>query len=214
MHTRLENIGVIVAALFAAGGVGWWMVHFAGQKEFVSVMAAKKNLVAPLTISANDLAVINVPRESLPLTALIDAKEIIGKVLTRSVSAREILTTQDLVYDRDPNSASALVPQGKTGFVLPSSWLAAPFPKVKKNDFITVYVAFPPTRAVSAGGGVVLSFARVLAVSADKDGNPGSLLLALDDNAVGRISQAHAGSYQLTAAVESAEPAEATSTFR
>lgn len=201
-HTRWEIIGTLTAALAAAAVFFWWMNNLYVEREPVMVVAAAHDLTAPSILRASDIKLLSISRNSLPVTAIVDDRQIVGRVLTKPLSANQVITTHDLIYDRDPDSEATLVPSGYTGFVLPFSWLAAPFPKIKKNDYVSVYMAFPQSRSGASGAGVLVSNARVLSVSADKDGQPTSVFLALPAEAVGRMLQARAANFSLVVVAE------------
>ena len=144
------------------------------------------------------------PQTVISAKSIPEEKLLVGKMLTRSISANQIFTALDVSYTRDPNSESALVPNGLVGLVLPESWLAAPLPKIKKDDSITIYVAAAANNINKEGlAGVIVKAAPVLAVQSGKDGGALAALLALDSEAVERILKAKASQYLLMAVVES-----------
>ena len=204
-HPRFELIAAVSLAIFAGVGVFWWLTAIYAAHEPVAVVVAATDLKAPVVLKRLDLAIVRVPREALPETGVVDLNQAVGQVLTRSLSRRQVLTKNDLIYERDPDSEAALVPSGKIGMVVPGTWLASFFPRVKKNDFVSIYVAWPPVKVGLGGSGALLRNILVLSVSADKDGVPHSLLLALDENGVERLTQAHASQLQLVVVAESAQ---------
>lgn len=211
-YARIELILAIVFAVLAAGAVAWWMFSLGAQKEAISVIVAANDLTAPKIIKANDITIRQIPRELAPLNTLTDPAKLVGQVLTRTKAAREIFTTTDLIYQRDPSSEATLVPAGRVGFVLSGSWLSGPVPKIKKNDFITLYGALPPSGQGDQGDlGVLVRQAQVLSVAYDKDGFPEVLLLSLTEANAERILQAHTWQYQMVVVVESLQNAPAAS---
>ncbi|MSU75728.1 MAG: hypothetical protein EXS55_04415 [Candidatus Magasanikbacteria bacterium] len=200
--TRLEILGAILAAMVVAGAIFWWMINLYDERQPLTVLAARADLTAPRMLKIGDLKTLNISRESLPQTAVVDINQVVGQVLTRSLSANEVITTKDLIYDRDPNSEATLVPAGFSGFTLPSAWLSAPFPKVKKNDSISIYAAFPPTRTSGNNAGILASSIRVLSSETNKDGQSTAVLLALTPDIISRLIQARAANYQMIVAVE------------
>lgn len=214
-RTQTEITIAVIAALVAAAGIGYWMLTLYDAKQTIGVVAASRDLKAPVILTKDDIKTLHLAHEVLPETGVADPEGAIGQVLTRSVSKNEILTTADLIYQRDPSSESTLVPGGQVGFVLPNSWLASPMPRVKKNDFVTVLVGIQDRQGAPGGTGVTVKDARVLYVFADKDGFPFSILLALDEDSSRRLLEAKTNQYQIAVVVESAEPspaAAATST--
>lgn len=216
-HSRLEILGALLAALIAAGAIFWWLTNLYNEREPQSVVAAATDLSAPRVLKEADLITLQISRRSLPDTAVVEADQIVGQVLTRSLSAREVVTTADLVYNRDPGSEATLVPTGLVGFVLPGGWLTSGFPKIKKNDFITIMSVWPATgapRFSPAGAGPIARGIPVLSVSADKDSAPSAVFIALTSELVGRLMQLHASGYPLAVVAEPANTAAATSTLR
>lgn len=212
-HSKLEIIFSLFAAGLAAVGLFWWMNNLHSQKQLVSVVMAAKNLAAPLIIKESDLKIVSAPRELLPKNGLTQIPAAAGRLLTRSKTENETITSQDLVYNRDPNSDAALVTTGAVGFVLPGSWLSGQMPKIKRNDFISLYFVYPAGRGATGGAGALLRSVPVLNVLKENDsGGPGAVLLNLTSEAVGKLLQAHASQYPLVLVVESAAPNFSSST--
>ena len=210
-YARLELLLAVAFALLAAAAVAWWMFTLGQQKESVAVVVAATDLTAPKILKASDITLRQIPRELVPTTALTDVNQLAGQVLTRTKSSREIFTNTDLIYQRDPSSEATLVPGGHVGFVLSGNWLSGPVPHIKKNDFITVYGALPPSRPGDQGDlGVLIRQAQVLSVTYDKDDFPQAILLSLTEATAERILQAHTWQYELAVVVESLQPASAS----
>lgn len=212
-HSKLEIIFSLLAAGLAAVGLFWWMNNLSSQKQLVSVVVAAKNLETPKNINESDLKIVNAPRELLPKNGITQINVAVGRLLTRQKSENEIITSKDLVYNRDPNSDAALVTPGAVGFVLPGSWLSGPMPKIKRNDFVSLYFSFPAGRNQVGGAGALLKSVPILSVLKESEsGGPGAVLLNLTGEAVGKILQAHASQYPLVLVVESAAPSFSSST--
>lgn len=202
-YTRFEIIGSLTAACLAAYSVYWWMTNLYSQRELVSVVAAARDLEAPRALSFSDLKTISLPRDALLKNGVTNAGSLVGKVLMRSVSANQIITARDAIADRDQDSAALLVPAGKVGATLSASWLTAAFPKIKPNDLIDVYAAFPASQRSPGSAGAVLKNILVLGVTSERDGTPSSVFLALDPSEATKLIQLHASQYPLMAVVES-----------
>lgn len=203
-RNRLELGLAMIAALAAAWGIWYWMATVIDKQATIGVVAAAIDLSAPRRIEKEDIKVLHLPRAALPGNAVADPEGIIGHALTRSVSENEVITTTDLAYDRDPSSDSALIPNEAIGFVLPSSWLAAPMPKVRKNDFVTILAALRQNRGAAGVAGVLLRDARVH--GATGAGSPEAVLLGITIDEAERLLQAHTSEYDLVVITASAQP--------
>ncbi len=212
-RSRFELALALMAAIAAGWGIWYWMLTITDKQATIGVVAAAYDLSAPRKIVKEDIKILHLPRAALPGSAIADPEGIVGHVLTRSVVESEIITTADLVYDRDPSSDATLIQGDAIGFVLPSSWLAAPMPKVRKNDFVTILAALRGAKGTAGIAGVLLSGARVHGTTGS--GSPETILLGITTDEAERITQAHTTDYNLVVVVESAKPKETvTSTPR
>lgn len=203
-RNRLELGLAMIAAIAAAWGIWYWMATVTDKQATIGVVAAAHDLTAPRKILKEDIKVLHIARAALPGNAVADPEGMVGHALTRSVSENEVITTTDLAYDRDPSSDSALIPSEAIGFVLPSSWLVAPMPKVRKNDFITILAALRQSKGSAGVAGVLLRDARVHGTTGL--GSPETILLGITTDEAERIVQAHASEYALVVIVSSAAP--------
>lgn len=173
MTNKREIIGASVAAFLAGIGIFIWLAGAHDSAQLVSVLAARSDLIAPKIIRPEDVGYIKVPRASLPKGAITNGAAAVGKALVHSLVQNQIITTRDVTRGRGENSDALLVPGGMVGMVVPSSWLAGPFPRVKAHDLVSLFVAIPITKVAASGGAAeVVRAAEVLAVQGERDGAP------------------------------------------
>lgn len=204
MTKKLELIGAIVAALLAGVGIFIWLAAAHDGVELVPVLSARKDIIAPKILTNDDVGFIKVPRGSLPRGAVTASAQVVGRVLLKTLAQNEIILSSDVTRGRDQDSEALLVPSGMVGVMVPSNWLAAPMPKVKAHDLVSIFVAVPLTKQTSGGVGKIVNAAEVLSVQGEKDGGPQGALLALRSQEAERLLQLKATQLQLLLVVESA----------
>ncbi|MDO8625953.1 MAG: hypothetical protein Q7K39_00640 [Candidatus Magasanikbacteria bacterium] len=201
-----KNTQLIVAGVLAvvAGALAYgWLTALARGQELVLVVALAHDVEKPAMLGESDFIFIKVPRASLPNGVLFNKNQAIGKTLSHSAPEKYILNSRDFANRRDSSSESMLVPPGFVGMVIPANWLAAPLPKIKPHDLVSVFAAVPITKQ---GGGVslqVVSAAEVLAVRSDKDLGPQGVYLALPSPVAERLLQLKAAQLLLLIVAES-----------
>lgn len=181
----------VVAGLSVFVSLGYWMLQVYDRQEKTLVVVAARNLEAPRILAEDDIRTEAYPRGLLPKTALSDTAGVIGVTLLKSMSEKEVLTTNHLYEGVDAGSESLLVQGSSYAFSLPRSWLAAPPPKLAANDIIAI-LASVADLPVEQGTTILLHAVRVIKVDNDKDGLPSRLILELDTFGSAQLLQAHA----------------------
>lgn len=195
----------LAAALAVVSGVAIfvWLTALEKNRELVTVLALKHDVTLPIILTNDDFIKLAVPRESLPSNYLSNPTQAAGKIFNHSAYAKYILTANDFANHRDSTSESMLVPAGMIGMVLPANWLAAPLPRLKAHDLVSVYVAVATTKQSQGGAGQVVSAAEVLAVRAEKDAAPQGIFIALTPVAAEQLLRLKASQLPLLVVVES-----------
>lgn len=183
----------------------YWSLIVLDKAESVQVVAAANDLIAPRVLTKDDLMIAQLPRGSVPQNVLVEVKDAIGLTLIHPLATQQLLTLNEVAGKLDTTLGGYIIPQGRYGFVFPSSWTLNPLPKVKAGDTITI--------AVSAAGkessrqtGIVGRALPVRGVREAGDGSLQSLILAVDLPTALTILQTRANNLLLSVLVDGLGP--------
>ncbi len=202
-RTYAEWFVALVLATFTAAGLWWYLNSLRSDHSLQAVITVQKDLPVRHTLAQSDVATTLVPARLIPLSAIRTSTLLVGHVLTHSLNKGEIVVKNDFVADRDPDSEAVLIPEGQLGIVLPSNWLSAPLPRVKKNDLVTIYIATASSANMLQNNGVLIKSVPILTVKSTKDGALENIFVALSPTQVAAILQARASQFHLLVAAES-----------
>ncbi|MDP3793541.1 MAG: SAF domain-containing protein, partial [Candidatus Uhrbacteria bacterium] len=167
---KIQLLISLVLAIAAFVVFGYWAISLADASEQVTVVAAAKDLSAPAILTAEDLKLIRIRRDSVPKNAVADLPKAVGLTLTHTVSLNQILTLNELVAKLNPDLAGLTVPGDLKGFTLTNAWLASPLPKIKKDDTLMIIIS-TPGRDGNRNTGILAQRVPVLATVSASDGS-------------------------------------------
>lgn len=194
------SLGLISFAIF-----GYWSLVILDRAESVQVVAAAQDLIAPHVLTKDDLTVLHLPRGSVPQNALVDIKDALGLTLIHPLAPQQLLTLNEVAGKLDTSLGGYIIPQGKYGFIFPSSWTLNPLPKVKTGDTVTLVVSAAGKEAVRQTG-IVGRALPVRGVREAGDGSLQSIVLAVDLPTALTILQTRANNLLLSVLVEGVGP--------
>ncbi len=196
----------ILLAILAFVVTNAWAESLSEKAEQVGVIVAGKDLSAPKTLEEGDLVVRFFRRDLLPKSAIPEKSfnDILGVTLIHPLSSGQILTTTEIAGKIDPELGGFVVPRNAKGFSIPSNWLSAPFPRMKKGD--TVTIAFGGNEKDKNISGIVAQGVPVLSVEKGDGNNLQSILVGLDEKLALNLVELRAGGFQLAVAVDGVAP--------
>lgn len=198
----------VILAIAAFAIFGYWALSLADSAEQIAVVAAASDLKAPRILVTKDLVQLRVRRDSLPATAVAKMEDAIGLTLLHSISAKQILTINELSKGVDPTLAGFQIPQGLQGMVLSTAWLAGPMPKVKHKDTVTLLVS-GAGKSGTQSTGIIAQGVPVLTAEAGTDGVVQRILIAIDMKVAATLLQARANNLLIEVIVDGVGPADA-----
>lgn len=133
------------------------------------------------------------PDAAVPVTALTDVSQAIGRVAAVPISAREVLLPSRFVGGGG-EGLSGRLPDGRWAIILPAGWLISGTPELIEGDRLEImaYQAGQPADQV----GVIVTAVEVLAMSGSP-ANPDRLTLAVDLDQARTILYARANGFSL-----------------
>ena len=211
LKKRSDLLTALGLALMAFFIFEYWALSLVDQAEQIPIVTAKSDLVAPRILTEKDLTIVHLRRDSVPKTALVSIHDALGLTLTHSLSAAQILTTNELLGKLDPELGGFEVPIDQKGFALPNQWLAAPFPKIKKDDSITILVSHAPRNVRDRNTVVIAQHLPVLRVHSTTDNTIEQAFIRLDILTAGALLEARANNYLMEVLVDGLASASSTS---
>lgn len=185
---KIENIIAAVAGCLAFGAAIFLFFNFYSKGREIEILVATKPVKKYQTFTPEDVAKIKASIGAVPENAFTDINAVAEKIAAGNISPNEIITTNDIFAVKlDPSSDNALVPEGLIGFIVQSSWMVAPIPNVKKNDFLSIYISTPQYKQTK---GILLIDRAIVLRIAGNGANPEKILLAVTPEQANAIVQA------------------------
>lgn len=199
----------LVAAIFLAAAaffVAWfWSSKVVDRSREITVVAAARDLTAPVKLTAGDVRAVSVRRDNVPSTALINVSDASGRTLTHSVSKNQIITTNE-ISTLDVSGSGYRVPYGSYGFMVNGSWFAGPLPSLKSKDRVTIIVSGAGAEN-EKNTGVLGAHVPVLEVAPADASSAGGILLGLDQVTAVKILKSKANGLILHLLLDGTGPA-------
>ena len=161
------------------------------------IVTAATDLARGTLLSDEMLQTSTQPEEFVPPGAVDDATSIVGRVLTASIDAGEILTRSRLA-EPGVGAVAALVPDGLRAVVVPSG---VPPGTIRAGDHVEVYATYGGGRPHTELVATALEVVRILTEGASGGGGIGgtttgdtgvALMLLVDGDAASRLAYARA----------------------
>ena len=105
------------------------------------VLVAAQDLAPGDLLQSDMVTIVEFPLASLPAAALTDLADALGRSAHTRIDAGEVLLPYKI--GAEEGSLSSQIPQGRWAMVLPSAWLASPFPAVECGDRIDIAAHLP-----------------------------------------------------------------------
>jgi Flp pilus assembly protein CpaB len=161
------------------------------------ILTAATDLARGTLLSDEMLQTSTQPEEFVPPGAVDDAASIVGRVLTASIDAGEILTRSRLAEPK-VGLVAALVPDGLRAVVVPSG---VPPGTIRAGDRVEVYATYGGGRAYTELVAAGLEVVHILTEGTSGEGGIGgattgdagvALVLLVDGDAASRLAYARA----------------------
>lgn len=165
------------------------------------VVIAVTDLQAYTDIDSGSVTIQFVPTTMLPADHLTDLDEVLGRRLSSSVAANEVLLRRNLVGERG-SGLSAQMSNGQWAVVLPAGWLVSPAPKLVPGDRLDL-LAYQTGKPVQEAG-VIVEAVDVLEYHGTSD-NLSALTLRVDLPQAIAILYARANGFSIMALLRSEE---------
>jgi pilus assembly protein CpaB len=138
---------VLFAALFFALVAAYLTYQFLGNmketeniKTDMTILVAKTDLSPGKTITGGDIDAIDVGEDSyIPISALTEKSEIIGKIARDRIIEGEIFAKERLVSG-DENELAFMVPQGKRALAVNLDQFSGVGDLIRPNDYVDIYI--------------------------------------------------------------------------
>lgn len=141
---RQRSTAFIIALLLAA--VAFFISltiqqekHEAFQPQ--SVFVTNTHLSSSHVITESDIRIAEIPFAYLPENIVTSKEDIIGQYLRHDLSAGEIITNHALKNIVSENALVAQLEENKIALSITEEWFASPFPKLEKNNAVTIMSA-------------------------------------------------------------------------
>lgn len=109
------------------------------QKVFVAQTSFDEHRV----ISSDMIEEKLINRNLIPLSAITDTKDIIGKFSQHRISKNEIITDHAVKELIRNNSLVSKIESDHSAFSVTENWFEAPFPEIQEGDYLDIYNSFP-----------------------------------------------------------------------
>lgn len=184
--TRPKAVIVVAVVALAFAGLASWMVYDylrqASEKtravQGQSIVVAAVDIPLGGTINATQIKNSGWPKESMPPGSIADSKNVLGRVVIRSISAGEPITEAKLMPKEGAQSAgimSYIVPSGHRAVTVAVNEVAGVAGFLNPRNNVDVVVTVIPTGSQETISKIVLQNVPILAtgqLTEQKEGKP------------------------------------------
>ena len=149
---KWKSIAGIVLVILSVAAMYYWETRGRDSFLLVPVLAASDDIEAGTIVGEEDFTVLRVPPETVAAATLTPSEAV---YLYGQRAGRHIRRNQQVAKE-DFGSAAAQVPEGKTVYVLPQSWIYSRSSSLRAGDRVLIY-SMPEKKPL---GAYTLAFVR------------------------------------------------------
>ena len=149
---KWKSIAGIVLVILSVAAMYYWETRGRDSFLLVPVLAASDDIEAGTIVGEGDFTVLRVPPETVAAATLTPSEAV---YLYGQRAGRRIRRNQQVAKE-DFGSAAAQVPEGKSVYVLPQSWIYSRSSSLRAGDRVLIY-AMPEKKPL---GAYTLAFVR------------------------------------------------------